>query len=331
MGLKKDYSVVADSVMSSSSSPSASPMPVKRAAITYGRRREESDNSFSYSEQDSRDSIYRTGPPDILDEVPPSEPSRLDSDDDAEEDADGDILPSILATGFGWKEKMKQIDDEDDLSSYLDLQNAGVCDPSQGDAQMTVDTDVESPVKGAGTRTTKGVTAVGSSFSSLTSPSDSATSPATATTSRNRPRLSKNIITSDDDMDQNDKRGTHFSSPETSPLHPIATPKSQPTTSPPTSHHDDVSANSAASSASKGKGKASKARHTVAPLRFDSPPPEDSDNENTMRSRKTQGRREKKQKVKVNKFAPVVHQTLTSCSRHPPKKRYRRPTESVPE
>lgn len=315
MGLKKDYSVVADSEMAASPrSFMSSPPPIRRAARTYGRRREDPDSSFTYSEQDSRDSIYRTGPPDMSDEVPPSESSKqLDSDD--EDEGDGDVLPSSPGrpwNTFGWRDRLKEIDNEDDLSGYLSPQDTSEHVPSKEVVLSIpghVDTGVDSPVKSTDARTSTAVISedvFGGSISTLTSPSQPTTLRShsildnASTASRNRLRTQKNLITSDDDMDHDDKGNSRPSSPQTSSPRLIVTPDSQLTSSPPTSHHDDVSANSAPSSTSKGKGKASKARKSVAPLRFGSHQPEDLDRmENIARLRATLAPRGKKRKIKV--------------------------------
>ncbi|KAF9452158.1 hypothetical protein P691DRAFT_772498 [Macrolepiota fuliginosa MF-IS2] len=315
MSLKKDYSIVADSEMASSPRSFTSPAPIKRATRTYGRRREDPDTSFTYSEQDSRDSIYKTGPPDMLDEVPPSpsEPSKLldNNDEDEDEDGDEDMLPNSLqghSFSFGWRDRMKELDEVDDFSEHLKPPAAHEDAPSKEVALNTpasMDINGDSPAKGSGARTSTSAASedvFSSSLSSLASPSQLTTTqggsipkPASIA-SRNRPRIQKNIITSDDDMDHYDNCDNRPSSPQTSSPHLIATPKSQFPSSPPTSHHDDLSVNSAPSSS---KGKISRSRHSVAPIRFPSPRPEGFDNlENATRPRSTLGQRGKKQKVK---------------------------------
>lgn len=314
MGLRKDFSVVADSEMASSPPSKSSPAPIRRAAKTYGRRRDDPDTSFTYSEQDSRDSIYRTGPLDISDEVPPSEPSRLLDSDEEGEDDDGDVLPSSLVLPrftFGWKEKLKQLDNEEDSNEYPRSQNASehTSPKEASDLLAHMDTGSDSSALRAGARVLANLArgdVFGESLSSLNSPfqpdaSQDCSSPAYAPHgSHDRPRTRKNMIQSDDDMRNDDKQDNRSSSPQTSPLHPIATPKSHLTSSPPTSHHDDVSIDSTESSGSKGKGKTRKPRHSVVPIRFTSREREGFDDlQNAMRPRSSLMRREKK-KVKVN-------------------------------
>ncbi|KAF5364311.1 hypothetical protein D9756_000776 [Leucocoprinus leucothites] len=283
MGISKDFSIVADSEMASSPRPSASSpapkLPIRRPARTYGRRREDLDNSFT-SEQDSRDSILLTGPPNLSDEVPPSEPSGL-LDSDEREGEDEDILPSSLTnlkTGFGWKEKMLEIDGKDDLSEYLAAQDAVERASDQDFPPTTpavMDADHESPHIDSTTPSSpnallNGIS--GGSLSLLTSssqPPSSRRPPARVSAlkaTRDRRRTRRTIITSDDDIHDEDKFDDRLSSPQSPSPHLLATPNSHRTSSPPTSYHDHASGNSASSSASKGKGKALKVKSLVAPF-----------------------------------------------------------------
>jgi mediator of replication checkpoint protein 1 len=119
-------------------------------------------------------------------------------------------------------------------------------------------------------------------------------------------------------MHGDDLRDSRLSSPQTSSPHLIATPKSHRTTSPPTSHQDDVSANSAPSSATKGKGK-HKAQQLVEPLRLEAHPASRS-LENATRPRSGLGQREKKRKVKVTLPSFITYISLSAlCSRRPRK------------
>ncbi|KXN87951.1 hypothetical protein AN958_07961 [Leucoagaricus sp. SymC.cos] len=306
MGISKDLSVVADSELASSPRPSAfSPAPLKRAPRTYGRRREDPDNSFT-SEHDSSSSIYRTGPPNLSDEIPPSDPSGLVDSDDGEEDDDADILPPSLLQpriGFGWRAKMKEIDNKEDLSEYLTSKVVSVCASGQDLSSTTsaiMETHLDTPNKELSTElTTKPLSEnVSGDSLSLSSPSQPTASQGCSRwtsalkASRNRPRAQKNIITSDDDMNELEERDSRPSSPRSSPPSLIATPISRRTSSPPTSHHDNGSVNSTSSSASKGKGEPLQAQKSVTSL------PLSAQLEGATRPRSSLAQREKKQKVK---------------------------------
>lgn len=260
MVLRKDFSVVADSEMASSPSPSPSPQLARRVARTYGRRRDDPDTSLTYSEPESSDSIYRTGPPDIQDEVPPSEPSCLpDTDNEGRDEDDEDMLPSLLSHPrftFGWREKMKEVDEDPGSPGSISHVDGRASPKETLLPQVILDTDVDGdrtrpearPLDVFGDAPSHTATSHNNGHQDLPS-SDFILKPP-----RTRLRSEKNMAFSDNDTDNDDKPGSRSSSPQTPLLHPITTPKSHFTSSPPTSHHD-VSANSRDSSASKGKGK----------------------------------------------------------------------------
>jgi mediator of replication checkpoint protein 1 len=269
MVLRKDFSVVADSEMASSPSSESSPQPVRRAARTYGRRRDDPDTSLTYSEPDSSDSIYRTGPPDIQDEVPASEPSGLPDTDNEGEDEDEDMLPSLQSRPrftFGWREKMKEVDDNPSMVDGVSRVDDERASPN---SQDVVDTNVDRdrtrpegrPLDVFNNASSCASASHDDAHLSLPPPHFTLKPP------RTRLRNQKNIALYDSDTDNDNILGSRSSSPRTPLLHPIATPKSHCTSSPPTSHHE-VSTNSRESSASKGKGKNYESQLSVAPAPY---------------------------------------------------------------
>jgi len=84
MTLSKEHSIAADSTVSASP-----PDPIKRSTHTYGRRKADPINHPD-SSLTSRQSIYRTAPPDVDEEIPPS--SSVDGND--EDEGAKDATPS---------------------------------------------------------------------------------------------------------------------------------------------------------------------------------------------------------------------------------------------
>jgi mediator of replication checkpoint protein 1 len=76
MTLSKEHTIAADFTVSDSP-----PDPIKRATHTYGRRKADPINHPD-SSLTSRQSIYRTAPPDLDEEIPPS--SSVDGNDEVE-------------------------------------------------------------------------------------------------------------------------------------------------------------------------------------------------------------------------------------------------------
>ncbi|KAH9482945.1 hypothetical protein JR316_0005045 [Psilocybe cubensis] len=124
MPLEKEYSIAADSTVSSPPRPPVdAPIENKRVIRTYGRPREEpqggdADSSGLYTTKFSlaRDSVHKTAPPGLLDVIPPSSPcARPDGGQLVE---DGDDNESSTAGSpkfnFGWKAKLRALDDDDE-------------------------------------------------------------------------------------------------------------------------------------------------------------------------------------------------------------------------
>ncbi len=142
MPLDKEFSMVADSTVSSSPEPSTDASAhIKRAVRTYGRRREESLEepltATSYANRDSThlDSFLNTAPPGLKDTVPPSPAEDVyiaqdNSDDDASSNA---LRPITFGKRFGWRQKLKEVDEvfnsgEDASASASNLAGAKTID-----------------------------------------------------------------------------------------------------------------------------------------------------------------------------------------------------------
>lgn len=313
MGLGRNLSIIADSTVASSPpSLASSPVSIKHTARTYGRRRDELDNSFN-SEQDSRDSILLTGPQNLSDEIPPSEP--LGSVDSDEEDTIGDASSSSLKQpniGFGWREKMREIDGKDDLNDYTrDTSERASEFPSMTSTLM----DPESRRKAELTGLSSNVPPENVSGGSPLSPNTILQSTSRDLSSRvsspgappNRPRSQK---ISDSALQDEEKRPICPSSPQSPSSHLLATPNSRRTSSPPTSHHD---ANSAPSSASKRNGGVLESKNTVVMLPLGEKRTVDTRDLEGASATRSHGRlsqREKKQRVKVKFSYAFYHLTL---------------------
>jgi len=119
MSLGKEYSIIADSTISSSPQliPDASAL-VKRHLRTYGRRREEppaedAGNSATFlgSIHGSADSVHCTAPPGLSEEVPPSSPRTNHA---GRGDTNDDEAPQFTKFDYAWRTKLKRLDEEED-------------------------------------------------------------------------------------------------------------------------------------------------------------------------------------------------------------------------
>lgn len=126
MSLEKEYSIVADSTISSSPqlAPDASTL-VKRPLRTYGKRREEppaedgSSVMFLGSVHGIADSVHCTAPPGLSEEVPPSSPRTNHAE---RGDTNDDEAPESSKFHYTWRTELKRLDeDEDDLPEENDL------------------------------------------------------------------------------------------------------------------------------------------------------------------------------------------------------------------
>ena len=126
MSIGKEYSIVADSTVSSSPqlTPDASAL-VKRPLRTYGRRREELPTedagisvAFLRSIHGNADSIHCTAPPGLSEEVPPSSPR---TNPPGRGDTNDDETPESTKFNYAWRTKLMDLDeDEDDLPEEND-------------------------------------------------------------------------------------------------------------------------------------------------------------------------------------------------------------------
>ncbi|KAF4574667.1 hypothetical protein EYR36_006017 [Pleurotus pulmonarius] len=245
MTLSKEYSIIADSTMSLSS-PEPSPV-VKRAARTYGRRREPEPFPASSSYSDAASvgspcSIYQTGPTGLDEEIPPtsdapythSEPEEVDDEANNSEEED---TGNSTGFEFAWKKKIRDIDetyDDDDLdvNNVADAQAAlgASCPLSPTRAQdaaappksRSSNSNLALPLSVSNTHSSRG-SSLQPSSNNLTTTRSSTASP------RRRPAIPKS--------DSEASPLTKSSHPATSPLvpHPINTPESGPSSTPPTS------------------------------------------------------------------------------------------------
>ena len=122
MLLAKEYSLVADSTISSS--PQSDPNTltyIHRPVRTYGRRRDDdvptkdldAPNSSSAPSSASRDSIHNTAPPGLSEEVPPSSPPPVSDCEISMSNADEDGSP-LAKFEFSWRKGLRQLDEDDD-------------------------------------------------------------------------------------------------------------------------------------------------------------------------------------------------------------------------
>jgi hypothetical protein len=264
MTLTKEYSIAADSTLSASS-----PIIVKRAAHTYGRRKTSQDDEHPTDDVDDsgfgsapRQSIYRTAPPGVIEEIPPSS----SAGDDDEHPDDGCSTPKFR---FEWQKKLWQIDHPDEdivedmpvVSSLFAGGNGpdntknndfdGCPSPPEQDANSSF-------ASGSGEHVPEPSS---SSLPSLSSPSSQHLSDSPLAPVYAKKRSAKM-------HDLNVERGSAPSSP-TSPAFPhlINTPKSCSSPTPPTSDGDEDSNDpSRTLNQKKAKGK------SILPLRFDEPP-----------------------------------------------------------
>jgi len=290
MPVNKDYSIVADSTLSSSP-------PIKRAAVTYGRRRDaivdDPDSSLfnSAASSASQQSIYRTGPPDMDEEIPPSsEPAgplsdhELADDEDEEDEGERDASPKFQ---FAWKQHLKALDEQDDFD--IDLPSAPDCEDASGSDEALFEMSlVPESSKVVGNRTTPNSPVAAEhmslsenvfdgSVSTLTGSSsqppaafNKAPSPLSPTVALARRRPNKRAIIHDSDSDSGHSNNPVSPRRPSSFLHPITTPKLHSST-PPTSDVEIPAQSESKKETKREKGKAvsSSHRRSVAPVQFE--------------------------------------------------------------
>lgn len=291
MALTRNFSVVANSTLASSP-PSlvSSPVPIKRTARTYGRRRDELDDPL-LSEQGSRDNILLTGPQNLSDEIPPSEPSgSVDSDEGG---INRDVSSSSFRQpniGFGWREKMREIDGIDDLSSYVLTRETSEHASEFPSTTSLMDNHPDFQCKAEPSSDGSPGNVSPDSLSLLTTilqptSGDLSSRVSSSGALSNRLRIRKNMLISENVLQNEDKRPICPSSPQSPSPHPLTTPNSRRTSSPPTSHHDVISVPSSAS------------KQTMVPL--SSGEEHTRSSEDAAQSHGKLGPREKKGRIKV--------------------------------
>lgn len=314
MPVNKDSSIVADSTFNPSSPPPATTPAVKRPLRTYGRPKDtpvyDSDTSTFHTATSSasRGSVYRTGPPDLDEEIPPSsDPSRIPSDAELGDD-DDESSPQNASSKFewGWKKRLRALDSEEDgdvempsVSEHVDASE--LREPSHHDA-LSPQRPIEPTSHHISNLPTQHDTNAlaedifGGSLSTLTASSLSSVpidkspllSPEVAPARR---RLSKRVV---QDSDSESEGVAAKSSPaNTSPAfpHSIGTPPTNSSPTPPTSDDDMPARPSKNMSKGKGRASAAKPRLDVEPLRFSEEP--------SSIVKRTRDKHSKKSKIKV--------------------------------
>ncbi|KAJ8697936.1 hypothetical protein PTI98_004702 [Pleurotus ostreatus] len=246
MTLSKEYSIVADSTMSLSS-PEPSPV-VKRAAKTYGRRREPETlpASSSYSDATSVGSpcsIYQTGPAGLDEEIPPtsdapcthSEPEEVE---DEANDSDADDTGNSAGFEFAWRKQLRDIDEADDDDPLV---AHNVADPQAAfDASDSLSPtrakDATAPLesKSANNNLAPPLSVDSTHSSRGSSLQPSSNNSTTTRTSTASPRRRPAIPNSDSATSPFTKSSPHLATSPPVP-HPINTPGSGPSSTPPTS------------------------------------------------------------------------------------------------
>ena len=264
MPLETDYSIVADSTLSSSPQPTPmqrdpdASVEIKRPVRTYGRRQEaplvetpEIPSSFPSSSYSL--STHNTAPPGLSEEIPPTSPqtqltnydTTLNSDED-----DEDASNASPKFDFSWKAKLRALDEESDteipvesaLPTSHDTAGFGrpslLEEPNTGSKSNSLETGtaMRSPTVTSNDLFRSQPSSQEKQSPSRVPPSRDAfvlSSPKVAPTTRKR--LSK--IVRDSDSEPEPSKASSSTSPSSSQLiHPINTPKSRSlTTTPPTS------------------------------------------------------------------------------------------------
>ena len=250
---------------------------------------DDTDTSLIYplSSSTSRDITYRTGPPDLDEQVPPSSDlfhSFSDNElaDDENEDSSKDALGGDF---FGWRKWLREYDKQDNS----DVEQPAVSDtlnasPSEG----PLATQLSSPLTASSLPQTAFFTA--------------GPSPLSPKVIQARRRLKKRVVhDSNSESEPADDKG----SPARSPVfqHAISTSKSRSSPTPPTSDEDEVPAHPMQGYNPKGKGKVDPAssRPTVLPLRFS----EDL-NDLTVAPKKVAHKDKRKKKIRIKVRFPKL-------------------------
>ncbi|KAA1465988.1 hypothetical protein DENSPDRAFT_925513 [Dentipellis sp. KUC8613] len=307
-------SVVLDSTVSQ---PNSSPAPVRRAAVTYGRRRDNAPAPDADTSADSHSTRQKTTAGRSEDEIVPDSDefnvpqsslvtgASHDSDADNDEDEDGDdAMPGVTKFQFGWKKAMAEIDEMSD--EELNRTGGAPGSPMKVDKgptrrsrspqgqQQHVPTSPAAPPAELDDLFRGSLSSLTESSSHASLPTHSSPS-ALPVAKRANHAYRRAVIEESSDDEPTPKKAP--SSPNTSPPfpHPITTPKGRSSPTPPTSEGDM----SPAVVKSKGKARA----RTVAPLLFDENIDASSAKDSRVASKQPE-RRKGKEKAKKDRPLP---------------------------
>jgi mediator of replication checkpoint protein 1 len=233
MLLGKEYSLVADSTVSSSpqsDSKSNTLTHIHRPARTYGRRRDDGPtyNGLDAPSSASCDSIHNTAPPGLSEEVPPSSPPDYEiSMSCADEEGSPQSLPKFE---FSWRKGLRRLDEDDDLDESTSFISNAKDDQSKLEstnaiAPAAIDDDVFGGSPSVDGRSPPNSVSAGDFR--LSSPQVSA-----LTRTRRKPK-----VIHDSDSDSEPSKGSSSATPA-SALHLLNTPHSGSSSTQPTSEDD---------------------------------------------------------------------------------------------
>ncbi|KAJ3514879.1 hypothetical protein NLJ89_g2100 [Agrocybe chaxingu] len=311
--LEKEFSLIADSTASSSPRPdvNAPKVVIKRAARTYGRRREQpltedTDNSIAHSEPtpSAYDIIHNTAPPDLSDLVPStSSPHQTKSDADQSVSDTNDASNSRLKDAFGWKAKLAAMDEDENALDSPIAPSKHDHAPKQslfGNPLLLNGSDNSKAGFGMPTGNHRSPAAPSAPDDVFRGPvsSDQPSSPTQGETSfrLSSPQVSERIrkrtrkVVRDTDSEEEPPKDSSSTVASTSSRHLLGTPKSRSPSTQPTSE-DDMPAKISAKPRLKGSRKFTNKRLSVTPLAFTEEP--------SSEIKATAGTKNKKTKVKV--------------------------------
>jgi mediator of replication checkpoint protein 1 len=297
MSIGKEYSIVADSTISSSPqlAPDASTL-VKRPLRTYGRRREEppaEDAGISVTFlghiHGNADSVHCTAPPGLSEEVPPSSPrtnhpGRCDTNDDE--------APESTKFNYTWRTELKRLDDdhpeENDprTTSLFGQPNLlHVATGTSTDSSLRTEPRVLQSPPSASDDVLYGLSLDSPPQIVSAKPSFVLSPPAVSRTRNSR-------VIQDSDSEPEALKGSSSTTPSSSSqLQNLISPKSPSLSTPPTSE-DDMPANILTKPRSTGRRKPLTAsRGSVPPLEFSESP--------SSEVRRPSGTKPKSRKLKV--------------------------------
>ncbi|KAJ7688416.1 MRC1-like domain-containing protein [Mycena rosella] len=261
-------------------SPPSMSTPIKRPPRTYGRPKDTVPGETNPSLQHSGSAwaggsaIYGAGTSHLVQKQPERPlPSRRSSLSDVADDqsSDGEAGDASGGFQFGWRAKMKEIDEnmaaDGEDSTVPAVQDASPPPPHPSDDASR--TSPNSPSLQDSPAVVEDV--FGASIPTLTASSgfESRSPPASPPPILSRKRKQLVVPNSSDEDSEDDTKASGRRS-RVAP-HPITTPKSRPSSTPPTSD-DEMPSRIASDPRSKGKGKPSTSRTQVPALQFNDEP-----------------------------------------------------------